>query len=92
MNDDKYITIKEAAKKLGFTERTMSNWLKEGKLKAIKVGKRGLRISQQSIEDLINNHQFKVANNKIPETPVEKIEEPNVIFENASEDDTDMYK
>lgn len=85
MNDDKYITIKQAAKTLGFTERTLSTWLKEGKLKAIKVGKRGLRISQLSIDELINNHQFKIAEKEVKEKP------PNVQFENASEDDTDLY-
>lgn len=93
---NEYMSRKQVAEMLGFGQKTIDNWLREGKFEAIKVGKRGVRIKRSSVEDLINNNKFYVAP-KIKEEPIK--EEPmkeipkvhDVVFENASEDDTDMY-
>lgn len=78
-----YISRKEASEIIGFGKRTIDGLIRDGKLQAIKVGSRGVRIKKASLDDLINSSSFYIA----PKAP----KPDNVKFENASEDDTDMY-
>ena len=47
------IYVRKAAQILGTTERHIYNMIKSGKLKAIKIGPRGIRVSNRSVEDYI---------------------------------------
>lgn len=49
-----YLTIVETAKLLRVCDRTIRRQIKEGKLKAYKVG-RSYRITQESIQEYLNN-------------------------------------
>jgi excisionase family DNA binding protein len=46
----KYISIAEVADLFGVTDRTVRNWISEGKLEAYKVGPRAIRILESSLD------------------------------------------
>ena len=52
-----YYTIKEVAEILKVNERTISRWISDGKIQAVKIGGQGkgkpTRISEKEIEKLI---------------------------------------
>ncbi len=48
----KLLSIAEAAERLNIKEDTLRKWLKEGKIKGIKLGKLW-RIREEEIEELI---------------------------------------
>ena len=50
--DDTYLTVREVAERLRVTRQAIYNWITEGRLKAIKVGK-SVRVSRSSIEAFI---------------------------------------
>jgi excisionase family DNA binding protein len=50
----KYYTVDEAAVKLRFTAHTIYEFIKQGRLKATRLGKRALRISEENIESFID--------------------------------------
>ncbi|PIX88670.1 MAG: excisionase [Candidatus Nealsonbacteria bacterium CG_4_10_14_3_um_filter_36_16] len=49
---DKLLTIKEVAKILRVSERSVNRYIESGKLKASKIGQ--WRISQKDLEDFLN--------------------------------------
>jgi excisionase family DNA binding protein len=53
---DRYIPMTAVADVLACTERHVYDLVTEGKLKAIKVGSRAIRISEQSLCDFIKNN------------------------------------
>ncbi len=49
---EEYFTVAEIAERFKVSRQAVYDWIKEGKLKAIKVGNR-TRISRSAIEDFI---------------------------------------
>lgn len=55
-------TIREVAKMLKVHEGTVRRWISEKKIKSIKFAETGfIRISQESLDEFLNNSQNKVA-------------------------------
>ena len=53
MEELKIYTLKEVEKLLGVTQRTLYNYIKQGQLKAVKIGKYW-RVPHKVLEDFIN--------------------------------------
>jgi len=51
-----YYTIAEAAKVLGLTGRTVSEYLKTGKLRCSRLNRQVVRISRADLADLMDKH------------------------------------
>lgn len=51
--EETYLTVKEVADKLRVTRQAIYNWISEGRLKAVKVGGKSVRIPASSIAALI---------------------------------------
>lgn len=49
----KFITIKEAADYLGFSTRTIRNYISQGRLTGYKVGARSIRIDKAEVDALL---------------------------------------
>ena len=64
--DDTYLTVREVSERLRVTRQAIYNWIAEGRLKAIKVGK-SVRVSRASIEAFIQ-----------PVKPGEQLEDEDV--------------
>jgi excisionase family DNA binding protein len=58
MDDIKMLTVNEVAKLLKVSPRTVRNYIKDGKLKAVKIGSTN-RIPENVINELINNSLSK---------------------------------
>lgn len=56
---DDYLTIQEVAILYAVTERTVRNWIYEGKLEARRVGGRVIRIESRSLDSLSEPVQFQ---------------------------------
>lgn len=54
MAEDEFYTIEEIASKLKVTRQTVSNWIREGRLKSIKAG-RARRIPAAAYEQFIKD-------------------------------------
>ena len=50
---DKYVTVQIVAETLSCTERHIYRLIIDGKIKAIKIGPRALRISRNSLQEFI---------------------------------------
>lgn len=50
---DRYVTANRVAETLGCTERYVYEMVKDGKLKAIRLGNRAIRISGKSLQEFI---------------------------------------
>ena len=50
--DERIYTVREVAQKLGFTEKTIYNYIKKKKIKALKIGKQ-YRIPQKELRKLL---------------------------------------
>lgn len=49
---DEYLTIQEVAALYGVSEKTVRNWIYEGKLEARRIGGRIIRIESRSLDFL----------------------------------------
>lgn len=58
MVNEKFYTVQEVADLLQVHWQSVLNYIKNGKLKALKLGK-GYRISQGSLDEFIANHTTK---------------------------------
>lgn len=58
MVNDKFYTVQEVADLLQIHWQSVLNYIKNGKLKALKLGK-GYRISQEALDEFISNHTTK---------------------------------
>lgn len=56
---EKLIHVRSAAILLCCTERHIYDMIKTGKIKAIKLGPRGLRVIKNSVESYIKNNKYK---------------------------------
>lgn len=52
-------TAKMVADKFGVSVTTVWEWIRKGKLKAVKINSRNIRISEQAIADFIEEKKFK---------------------------------
>lgn len=50
--EDQYYTVQEIAKRLRVTRQAIYNWIDEGRLQAVKVG-RSLRIPESAVKAFI---------------------------------------
>jgi excisionase family DNA binding protein len=50
---DKYLTVQSVAETLSCTTKYIYELIQAGSLKAIKIGERGLRISEKSLQEFI---------------------------------------
>lgn len=55
---DEIFTPKEVSEKLKVSERTVNEWLRNGKLRASKLG-RQWRITEQQLNDFLKEHEQK---------------------------------
>jgi len=55
---DKFMTAQQVAERLSCTERYIYILIQEGILKAIKIGPRAIRVSEQSFIDFIKTRSF----------------------------------
>ena len=62
--DDTYLKVSEVAKRLQVTRQAIYNWIAEGRLKAVKIGGKSVRITLSSLNEFIQ-----------PVMPGERIEE-----------------
>lgn len=53
---DKVYTPKQAAEVLAISEKTLSDWLRAGKIKGVKVG-RYWRIMEQDLEEFLRQNR-----------------------------------
>jgi len=53
--EDPFLTVPEVAAQLRYTEVTIRNWIRNGKLRAIRARNRGYRIRTSDLEAMINN-------------------------------------
>lgn len=58
MVDEVYYTVAQVADKLQVHWQTVLNYIKSGKLKALKLGK-GYRISKNDLNKFVKNNQAK---------------------------------
>ncbi len=56
---DDYLTIQEVAQLYAVSERTVRNWIYEGKLEARRIGGRVIRIESRSLDSLNEPVQFQ---------------------------------
>lgn len=58
MVNEKFYTVQEVADLLQIHWQSVLNYIKNDKLKALKLGK-GYRISQEALDEFISNHSTK---------------------------------
>lgn len=58
MVNEKFYTVQEVADLLQIHWQSVLNYIKSGKLKALKLGK-GYRISQEALDEFISDHTTK---------------------------------
>jgi excisionase family DNA binding protein len=58
MVNEKFYTVQEVADMLQVHWQSILNYIKNGKLKALKLGK-GYRISRTALDEFISNHSTK---------------------------------
>ena len=73
---DKYLTIQSVAETLGCTDKYVGILIREGNLKALKLGERALRISEQSLQAFIAARIVNPEDYFAPEEPPSKESEP----------------
>jgi excisionase family DNA binding protein len=54
MNETNYFTVRQVAVKLGFSEKTLRNWIDSGRLAAVRVGPHSLRIPESALTSLLS--------------------------------------
>ncbi|MGH7297959.1 MAG: helix-turn-helix transcriptional regulator [Polyangiaceae bacterium] len=52
MSESDYVTIAEVAKRFRVSKRTVERWVKTGRLPAIQLGERLVRIRQEDVDRL----------------------------------------
>lgn len=51
--DETYLTVSEVSKRLRVTRQAVYNWIADGRLRAVKVGGKALRIPLSSVNELV---------------------------------------
>jgi excisionase family DNA binding protein len=50
---EQYLTIKQAARLVQCSERTIRRWIDDGKLPAVRVGKKFVRVSEADLQKIM---------------------------------------
>jgi excisionase family DNA binding protein len=50
--EEKYLTVREVASRLGVTRQAVHNWINEGRLRAVKAG-RALRVPESAVVEFL---------------------------------------
>ena len=58
MKNNNFLTVEQVAETLQIHWQTVLNYIKSGKLEALRLGK-GYRISQEALERFVQNNQAK---------------------------------
>lgn len=79
---DKYISIQNVAETLGCTDKYVGILIREGNLKAIKLGERALRVSEQSLQAflasrVVNPEDYFAPKEPAPEPRTTKVARSN---------------
>ena len=56
MADGQFMIVKRAALALCCTEKHVYNLIRDGKIQAIRLGKRGLRVSKISVDEFVKKN------------------------------------
>ena len=56
MNNNEFLTVEQVAELLQVHWQTILNYIKNGKLKAVKLGK-GYRIAKSALDEFLKEHQ-----------------------------------
>ena len=60
------MTVKEASEMLRLSKNTLNNWLSQGRIKRVKIGRRTF-IARQEIDDLLSNALCgEISKNPVP--------------------------
>lgn len=51
--DDAYLTVTEVADRLRVTRQAVYNWIADGRLRAVRVGGKSVRIPISSVDELL---------------------------------------
>jgi excisionase family DNA binding protein len=73
---DKWISIQSVAETLGCTDKYVYALIQQGDLRAMKLGERALRVSEQSLHDFVN---LRIVNPEDYFAPQESKPEPSPI-------------
>ena len=74
---DKFLTVQTTAETLGCTDQYIYILIQQGSLRAIKLGERALRVSNQSLQDFIASRTVNPDDYFAPkEPPSKQIPEP----------------
>ena len=65
IDDIKFIEVKDVAKVLGVHPQTVCRYIREGKLKAIKVGLRLYKVSEYDFKEYLNGLKYQPVEKKI---------------------------
>jgi excisionase family DNA binding protein len=80
---DKYIKVQSVAETLSCTDQYVYMLVQQGSLKAIKIGERALRISEQSLQEFIAAGRISPEDYFAPkEPPEQKPEKTRIIRSN----------
>ena len=48
------MTVQEASERLRLTKNTLNNWLSQGRIKRVKIGRRTF-VARQEVEEILRN-------------------------------------
>lgn len=51
--DETYLTVREVAERLRVTRQAIYNWITEGRLKAVKLGGKSVRVPLSSVAEFV---------------------------------------
>lgn len=51
------LSIKQAAKHMGCCSRSICNWIREGKLRAVRISRKAVRVPASELERLVSSSQ-----------------------------------
>ena len=74
----RYMTMESVAEILSCTERHVYNLVVEGRLEAIKIGSRAVRISEKSLHDFIDTSRVNPEDLYDPDTEKKENERPQI--------------
>ena len=61
--NNKYYTAEEVAEMLKVTTESVRRWIRDGKLKSVKLSGKFIRISQADLDEFVKSMRGKSANN-----------------------------
>ncbi len=62
--NNKYYTAEEVAEMLKITTESVRRWVRDGKLKSVKLSGRFIRISQEDLDEFVKSMRGETKTNK----------------------------